>query len=210
MMSKNIANTPESKFNINIRTLDSTKISDYISFFDNIKIIDNSECSKCYCMFFHTDDKTEDWVNRTAQNNKNSAIEKIERGELFGFLAYDDNKPIAWCNVNDRNIYKFNKSRFDVLQDNKNAISIVCFYIMQSYRGKGIINILLKNIIEYYKDSDYKYLEAYPSTNKTKNNENYHGPLSSYLKNGFSIIKEMEEVDDFGDYEKYCIVRYNY
>ena len=32
----------------------------------------------------------------------------------------------------------------------------------------------------------------------------------SWNKNGFSIIKEMEEVDDFGDYEKYCIVRYNY
>lgn len=89
----------------------------------------------------------------------------------------------------------------------KKAIYIKNWY-PQKYRGKGITNILLKHIIDYYKGSRYNYLESYPATNKTKSNEDYHGPLSSFLKNGFSIFKEMEEKDDFGDHKKYNIVRY--
>lgn len=196
--------------NIRIKRLNSTTTNDYLSFFENIAVIDKAECGKCYCMFFHTDEKAKEWVNRTNNDNRNDAIDNIKRGTLSGFLAYDGNNPIAWCNVNERNSYKFNKSRFHILHDDKKVISLVCFYIMEKYRGKGIINTLLKHIIDYYNDKGYDYLEAYPATNKTKSNENYHGLLSSFLKNNFSIIKEMEENDDFGDYEKYSIVRYYY
>ena len=194
--------------NISIKKLDSNITNDYLDFFENIIAIDKSECGKCYCMFFHADENAKEWIKRKKENNKNDAVKNIETGRLSGFIAYDGNNPIAWCNANERNSYKFNKSRFHILHDDKKVISVVCFYIMQEYRGKGIINILLKYIIDYYKSRKYDYLEAYPATNKTKSNENYHGPLSSFLKNGFSIFKEMEEIDDFGDHEKYNIVRY--
>lgn len=196
--------------NTNIKRLNTEIIDDYLIFFENIIKIDKSECGNCHCMFFHTDEKAKEWINRTKEKNQNDAVEYIKSGKLSGFLAYAGNNPIAWCNVNERNNFKFNKSRFHILHDDNNAISVVCFYIMQEYRGKGITNILLKHIINYYDNGKYDYLEAYPSTNKIKSNENYHGPLSSFIKNGFSIFKEMEETDDFGDHETYNIVRYYY
>jgi GNAT superfamily N-acetyltransferase len=196
--------------NVSIKKLDSKIINDYLTFFGNIITIDKSECGNCYCMFFHTDEKAKEWMERKKETNKNDAVKDIKTGKLSGFLAYDGNKPIAWCNVNERNVFKFNKSRFNILNDGKKVISIVCFYIMQEYRGKGISNILLNYIIDYYKSYNYDYIEAYPAVNKLKSNENYHGILSSFLKSGFSIFKEMEEIDDFGDYEKYNIVRYYY
>ncbi len=194
--------------NINIKRLDIKITNDYLAFFENIINIDKSDSGKCYCRFFHTDEKAKEWVNRTKENNKSDAVEKIKSGELSGFLAYDGNNSIAWCNVNEKKAYKFNKSRFHISDNHKNVISVMCFYVMQAYRGKGIINILLKHIICYYKSKEYAYLEAYPATNKTKSSENYHGPISSYLKNGFSIFKEMEEIDDLSDSEKYSILRY--
>ncbi len=96
--------------NIRIKRLDSTTTNDYLSFFENIAVIDKAECGKCYCMFFHTDEKAKEWVNRTNNDNRNDVIENIKRGTLSGFLAYDGNNPIAWCNVNERNSYKFNKT----------------------------------------------------------------------------------------------------
>src|SRR5512133_589357 len=99
--------------NISIKRLDSKTTNDYLTLFENIATIDKAECGNCYCMFFHTDEKANEWTTRTITMNKNDAIENIKHGKLSGFIAYDGNTPIAWCNVNDRNIYNFRR-RFKV------------------------------------------------------------------------------------------------
>jgi len=196
--------------NIEIKKLNSKLIDDYISFFQNIRITDDPECGKCHCLFFHTEQKAKEWIKRTSDQNKETAINSIKEGILSGFLAYEGIKPIAWCNVNSKEKFNFNKSRFyNNLKKNNQIISIVCFYVLKEFRKKGITTQLLKNIIEYYKNSHYKCIEAYPSINESDDIKNYHGPLDLFLKMGFNIIKHVEETDDFGDNEKYAIVRYN-
>lgn len=195
---------------ITIQRLNADMINDYLMFFETIAKVDTSECGSCHCMFFHTDERAKEWIIRTNEQNKHDAALKIKKGELSGFLAYDGTVPVAWCNVNERSSYKFNKSRFCCFNDDKKVVAIVCFYILKDYRGKGISKMLLKHSIDYYRSGGYAYVEAYPSVNKIQSSENYHGPLSLFLKNGFSIVKEMEEVDDFGEFEKYYIVRLFY
>ncbi len=197
--------------NIEIKKMNKDLLEDHLLFFDQMKTIDSYDCSKCYCVFFHAPEKAREWLKRTDVENKNLAIRLINEEKLTGFLAYDRKRPIAWCNVNDKNAFNFNKSRFYVNKTNcKNTICIVCFYVNNNYRGKGLASSLLKYIIEYYRNSNYKYIEVYPSTNKTKESENYHGYPSLFLKNNFKIINEMNETDDLGDHETYAIMRFEF
>lgn len=51
--------------NISIKKLDTETTNDFLTLFENIATIDKIDCGKCYCMFFHTDEKANEWINRT-------------------------------------------------------------------------------------------------------------------------------------------------
>ena len=79
-------------------------------------------------------------------------------------------------------------------------VSIVCFIVSQHYRRHGISTRLLQTVINYYQKTGKQYLEAYPFKNTIIDSENYHGPSSLYIKNGFYVDKE---------YDKYIVMKYN-
>jgi ribosomal protein S18 acetylase RimI-like enzyme len=186
--------------NITIKQLGPNIIDDYLYFFDNIAFVDNKEWDGCYCVFYHHDKNIKDWMARTKNDNRNMAINLINQGKLKGFLAFDNEKPIAWCNVNEKNLFFFDKNLNKVYCDIDNKIiSIVCFLVSHKYRRRGISTLLLKEIINHYQKSSKAFLEAYPFTNVIKDSENYHGPLELYTKNGFYIDKE---------YDKYFVMKY--
>ncbi len=57
-------------------------------------------------------------------------------------------------------------------------------------RQKGIASGLLEKVCKDAFSEGYEYIEAYPGTGET-NSRSYHGPLTMYLKSGFSIYKEL-------------------
>lgn len=187
--------------NITIKPLGPGILDDYLYFFDTIAFVDNREWEGCYCVFYHHDKNVEDWIARSKKENRDMAITLVDQGVLKGFLVYDNEDPIAWCNVNDKDLFSFDKNLNNVYGDNDDTvISIVCFLVSHKYRRRGISTMLLKRIIDHYRLSGKKYLEAYPFKHAVRDSENYHGPLDLYLKNGFSIDKE---------YDEYFIVRYD-
>jgi len=187
--------------NITIKQLSENLLNDYLYFFDNIAFVDNKEWEGCYCMFYHHDNDSKNWLSRSKEDNRSMAINMINNHKLNGFLAYDNETPIAWCNANDKKSFSFNKNLKKVNSDfDDSIVSIVCFLISHQYRRHGISTKLLQEVINYYEQSKKKYIEAYPFKNVIKDSENYHGPLNLYVKNGFYIDKE---------YENYFVMKYN-
>ena len=186
--------------NILIRKMSRDTLGDFLSFFDETAFADNPEWRHCYCVFFHHAGDAGEWNSRSGEQNRGLAIELIASGVLSGFLAYDGSVPVGWCNANDKQSYSFDKNRKEVYtEEDGDIVSIVCFVISHLYRRRGVSTALLKDVIDWYAQSGKRYLEAYPVKTGRGDSENYHGPLSLYLKNGFHVEKE---------HDGYSVVRY--
>src|SRR5215831_8047809 len=69
---------------------------DFLYFFDKVAFADNPDWSDCYCSLYH-------FANRSKEETRGEAADQIEKGRIHGFLAYDNGKPVGWCNAANRN-----------------------------------------------------------------------------------------------------------
>jgi len=169
---------------------------DYLFFFDHMVFAEHPDWSKCYCYSFHFTGPDEQWNKK---ENRTAVIKLIKEDKMRGYLAYSNNKPIGWCNANNRNNYQRLRRIYELDDDTKeNICSIVCFLISPEFRRKGIAKMLLERIIEDYSFNNYDYIEAYPMKNELSCEKNYKGPLSLYKRNNFRIVKA---------YDNYNVVR---
>lgn len=174
--------------NISIKPLSADLLNDYLVFFDNMVFTENPDWSRCYCYSFHFIGTNEEW---NKDNNRSSVIEFIKENKMAGYLAYHDNKPVGWCNTNNRLNYQRLLKYYDLIDNpNDKVCSIVCFVINPDLRRKGIAQKILERIIVDYSSLDYDYLEAYPGKGNLSCEKLYKGPLDLYKKHQFEIVRE--------------------
>ncbi|HEY0089680.1 MAG TPA: GNAT family N-acetyltransferase [Candidatus Lokiarchaeia archaeon] len=179
---------------ITIKRLEPRLLDDFLLFFDQIGFVDNKDWERCYCQFYQCNCGDDLWLKRSKEENRTASIELILNGKMSGFLAYSGNKPVGWCNVGQKNNYPrlLLRPNIKTLNDDK-FVSIVCFLIAPDFRRQGIARKFLRKAINLFKDQDFQYLEAYPRKGKLSNANHYHGPLSLYTSEGFTMYKEYEE-----------------
>ena len=175
-----------------IKSVSKEIIDDYLYFFDNIKFTKHPNWSICYCYSFHFVGTAKEWNDKA--KNRSSVIKLISEGKMKGYLAYYNNKPIGWCNANNKLNYerlKLNKNIWNNI--NGNICSIVCFLIDKDYRNKKVGTRLLLRVYDDYKKYNYDYIEAYPKKGNLSEEDQCTGPLSMYKKLDFKIINEYED-----------------
>lgn len=181
---------------IEIKQLSADLLNDYLFFFDNIVFTENPHWSECYCYSFHFTGPDDQW---NKDENRSSVIRLIKENKMAGYLAFHDNKPVGWCNANDRLNYQRLLKYYDLIDNpDDKAGSIVCFVINPELRRKGIANKLLERVIKDYTSLGYDYLEAYPGKGELSCEKHYKGPLDLYEKHNFKITRE---------YNDYYVVR---
>jgi len=174
-----------------IRPLSPELKEDYLSFFDNIKFVEHPHWADCYCYSFHFTGKSEEWLR---ERNRSCVSAMIDEGSMKGYLAYSDDKPVGWCNVNKRLNYQGLTNTYELVDPEHDKIcSIVCFLVHPEYRRLGMLQQLLDRIIEDYSALDYAFIEAYPRLGDLSEEKLYRGPLNLLLRNGFERIKEFED-----------------
>jgi len=174
--------------NIEIKPLTRELKNDYLFFFDNITFQENPDRLKCYCYDYHF---TGDVETCTRETSRSSVINLINENILRGYLAFDNDKPIGWCNVNNRSNYQRLLKDYDYIDNpDDKVLSIVCFLIHPDYRRKGIAQQLLTKIIKDFSNKDYDYFEAYPKKEGLSCEGNFKGPLELYNRFDFKIKKE--------------------
>jgi len=182
--------------NITIKPLTPELIEDYLYFFDNMAFTENPDWSACYCFSFHFVGTNEQW---NLDNNRASVIKYINENKMTGYLAYLDDKPVGWCNANNRLNYQRLLKYYDIIGNpDEKVCSVVCFVISPEYRRQGIARKLLEQVCNDYTAQDYDYIEAYPGKGKLSCERQYKGPLELYEKLNFKMVK---------DYDDYFVVR---
>lgn len=169
----------------------ATTFTDYL---DNLDYAHEPHWSTCYCRFYHTDCSFEQWKNRSGQENRQEAIEQIRAGKMKGYLAFDGDKCIGWCNANKANEYlRLQEYIGDFAADKKVGI-VICFVIHQEYRRQGVARLLLKQAVEDFKKQGYDGVLAMPVDIKDKPEKLYRGTVNMYKEQGFKEIERHENV----------------
>jgi len=125
------------------------------------------------------------------------AVKQLAEGKINGYLAFDADLPIGWCNAADMDTYMINDFCFIPEYARQNAcgktMSVVCFAISPGYRGKGIATALLERIIADAGAEGYAAVEGYAELQKDRAFYDFHGPVKLYEKAGFT---EVARIDD--------------
>ncbi len=171
---------------IKIEEMSPARQKDYLTFFDQDAFADNPRWASCYCFFHFAPHDREDWDHRTAEQNRGAIIDLIQRGELQGYLAYADGKPIGWCNADLRTRY----TTLDSAPQPQPVGAIVCFIVAKEYRGLGVARRLLDAACAGFARRGIEVVEAYARKDTEDEAANHHGPLSMYLASGFVQVEE--------------------
>ncbi len=119
-------------------------------------------------------------------------LNRINENELQGYLVFENDKPIGWCNANDRLNYQRLLRDYDLIDNpNDKVCSVVCFLIHPDYRRQGISQKILEKIITDCSNMDYDYIESYPKKGKP-GASNFKGSILLYERNDFKIHKEYD------------------
>jgi len=167
-----------------VKELSPSMKDDFLYFFDHVAFADNPDWSDCYCSLYH-------FQNKGKEECRIEASTYVEQGKTHGFLAYENGKPVGWCNAANRNSYPALHWLMGPGPDKWEKVgSIVCFVIGDSHRHKGVATHLLDAACKKFAKEGLLYAEAYPVKKPTSTAYNFPGPLSMYLKAGFTETRD--------------------
>ena len=177
-----------------VKPLNPKIIEEFLNFFDNVAFTDNPEWSGCYCQFYHFPGSIKEWGETTKEQKRKASEKLILEEKMKGFLAYVNNQPVGWCNVNNKEAYSsipYEEESEEIMKDK--IASVVCFVIAPSYRKKGVARFILQKAIINLREKGFKWLESYPRKGELSDAHSYHGPISLYTSEGFFVFNETED-----------------
>ena len=177
-----------------IRPLTSELNADYLDFFDHRAFTDDNPNGPCYCT---SPNQSEEEIKQMVSEFKTSgvketlrkyAVEMLDQNKIRGYLAYDGEVAVGWCNAANMETYLGFVPAFARKNICGKTISIVCFEIAPEYRGKGIASALIHRVCEDAKSEGYAAVEGYAALSDERNDFDYQGPVRLYQKAGFTEV----------------------
>lgn len=149
-------------------------------------------CGNCWCMYFRLPYKT--FQENKPDGNKKMMKQLVNRGLPQGLIASMNKEPVGWIAMAPREDYmRVENSRVFKRIDDKPVWSITCFFIKKKFRHKGLSQLLISGAVDFAKKKKIKTLEAYPAipyAEKVPHPFLWVGVLSSFLNNGFKIVRQ--------------------
>jgi GNAT superfamily N-acetyltransferase len=169
-----------------VRELTPSLKDDFLNFFDHVAFADNPDWSDCYCSLYH-------FPNKGKTESRRLASAGVDDSKIHGFLAYDNGRPVGWCNAANRNSYPALHWLMGAGPDKWEKVgSIVCFVIGSTHRNRGVASHLLNAACNKFSKEGLEYAEAYPVKKPESAAYNFPGPLSMYQKAGFSTHRDVD------------------
>lgn len=176
---------------ITIQPLTVERNLDYLDFFDNRAFTDDNPNGPCYCT---SPNQNEDDIKQMVSEFKEFgvkntvrkyAVDLLNTNKIRGYLAYDGDLSVGWCNAADMDSYTSFVPKFARENACGKTISIVCFEIAPGYRGMGIASALIERICSDAREKGYVAVEGYARITDKRNDFDYQGPVRLYEKAGF-------------------------
>ncbi len=176
---------PMQRKKVEIRPLTLENWENFVSLFG-----ENGAYEGCWCMWWRIPEKK--FQKQLGDGNKNAMKGLVQTGNIPGLLAYVGEQPAAWCSLGPRsNFPQLHNSypQLDKAEDNE-VWAIVCFFIGESFRHKGLMVPLILAATDYAISQGAKIVEAYPidPTEDLSGCKGYTGIRSSFITAGYTEI----------------------
>lgn len=173
---------------LTIRPLTAASQVDFLRYFDGPAFADNPRWAFCYCQFLYVDHAKVVWNERSAEQNRAAACERIACGRMQGLLAYRGDEVVGWCNAAPRALLDAFADEPD--PDAQRLGQITCFVVAKPHRRTGVARTLLDAACEHLRQQGLALAEARPLRKAVSDAQHHLGPLSLYLAAGFSVHRE--------------------
>ncbi len=109
--------------------------------------------SRCWCMEWRLE-QHRDWLEGAGDTNRDRMHAFIEAGNVPGILACIGGEPAGWCSISPRPSLIGLKSvgRYRNFAD-PSVWVVLCFYVPESRRGQGLMQMLLETAAAYAFDN---------------------------------------------------------
>ena len=174
-----------------IRPLTFELNADYLDFFDHRAFTDDNPNGPCYCTSPNQNEEqiknmvTEFKSYGVKETLRKYAAEMLGQNMIHGYLAYDEDQAIGWCNAADIESYVGFVPAFARNVTCGKTMSIVCLEIAPEYRGMGIASAFIDRVCTDAKSKGYAAVEGYPILSDQRNDFDFQGPYHLYQKAGF-------------------------
>lgn len=174
---------------VTVRAISPDQHDAVMHYFDMVAYADNPNWSKCFCM----ERLVDDYESRTKQQNRADRSSLILSARANGLVAYRLGRVVGWCHAAP-------KTELVVVHGAKDPQvgAIVCFVVAPDQRRQGIATTLLEAALAQLRDRGMRSVEAYPRLGEIDPvrwvYSMYVGPLSMYLKAGFTIAERHESL----------------
>ncbi|MBM7454004.1 GNAT superfamily N-acetyltransferase [Acholeplasma morum] len=185
---------------IQIRKLTPDLAEDYVRFFDTTPHDKHIDEHKCYCVCWCNDDyEGKDYS--TVEKRRKYALQYINGDNIQGYLAYNSDKVIGWCNANTKlDCVKCASWRMFMdhvpLEKPDTDIkvkSIFCFVIAPEMKRKGIATLLLEHVCKDAAKDGFDFVEVYPYKESSYHSSDFGGYCEMYKNSGFQVILDTEK-----------------
>ncbi|MBM3329682.1 MAG: GNAT family N-acetyltransferase [Calditrichaeota bacterium] len=155
-------------------------------------IASNEGVAWCACAAWRAETTWDEWDSRTAEQNRAVRDSIIDSGELDGFLAYEDGRPVGWCQVGVRERVSRLCAHYDFSPE-PGVWAITCLFIHPNRRKSGVAGEMLQAILSEAKSSGIVAVEAYPRTEQTlSDDDHWMGPPGLFEALGFKVVHPHE------------------
>lgn len=150
--------------------------------------------ASCFCRFYHLTCPQQEWMARTLEQNRAEALEEIEAGHMRGYLAFDGDTCVGWCNASDvENLVRL-REYTDELCHGKRVGCTICYVIHPDYRGQEIARKLLERAISDFRSAGYEAMLALPVETQTAQQKRYRGTLHMYQQAGYEELQTIDQL----------------
>jgi GNAT superfamily N-acetyltransferase len=139
----------------------------------------------CHCVAWWT--KTwEEFANRSQEDNEKQRTELFSHGQYDGYILYIDEKPVGWCQTGPRDRLEKLVPQYELIR-NDSTWAITCISIIPDFRGMGLTNRFVKEVLDNLKERGVTQVQAFPVRGTQ---DPWTGPESVYKRAGFAMIKD--------------------
>lgn len=175
---------------VEIRALTADLLPDFLGYFEGEAFADNPKWKSCYCQFLYVDHSKVKWMERTTEENRIAACNRICAATMQGYLAYRNGRVVGWCNAAPRTMIDSFADEPD--PDASHLGQITCFVVAREHRRTGVAKELLSAACAGLKSQGLTIAEAMPKPEVIGDAENHYGPLSLYTSAGFEFHRQGE------------------
>ena len=141
----------------------------------------------CWCMVWRR--SSEEAKNQDGLFRKSLIRARVSSGEPIGILAYQDEKPVAWCSIAPRAAHRPTMAKVLGSDSNEVVWSLVCFFVVRRLRNQGVMRQLIEAAGHYARQSGATVIEAYP-VEKDAPSYRFGGFVETFAAAGFTQIGE--------------------